>query len=76
VYVADAGNNRIQVFTGAGGYLMQWGIQGGDDGEIETPSGIAVDAAGNVYVSDTGNDRVQKFGAAATTATTTDAYFK
>jgi len=30
---------------------------------FDTPSGIAIDAAGNVYVADTNNNRIQKFGA-------------
>lgn len=33
-----------------------------DDGrDLNTPSGVAVDIAGNLYVADTGNDMVRKF---------------
>ena len=38
-----------------------WGARGTGDGQFEYPSGVAVDAAGNVHVANTGNDRVQKF---------------
>jgi tripartite motif-containing protein 71 len=34
---------------------------GSDLGEVDGPSGLAVDAAGNLYVADTGNNRVQKY---------------
>jgi DNA-binding beta-propeller fold protein YncE len=33
------------------------------DGQLNQPSGIAVDASGNRYVADSGNRRVQKFNA-------------
>src|SRR5262245_28208047 len=62
VYVADTGNQRIQVFDGIdGSYQSQWGSLGGDDGQFRFPSGIAVDATDHLYVADTGNDRVQVF---------------
>lgn len=67
VYVADTGNNRVQVFDSAGNFLEAWGKNGGDgssgtqDGEFDGPSGIAVAAGGAVYVADTGNNRIQVF---------------
>ena len=69
VYVADAGNNRIQKFTGTGTYITQWGSGGSGDGQFDYPKGVATDAAGNIYVSDTGNNRIQKFGPEAPTPT-------
>jgi DNA-binding beta-propeller fold protein YncE len=62
VYVADNGNNRIQVFTNAGAYITQWGGQGSGNGQFIAPKSVAVDAGGNVYVVDGGNNRIQKFG--------------
>lgn len=41
--------------------VTKWGSQGMGNGEFGNPSGVAVDAAGNVYVSDTSNSRMQKF---------------
>jgi uncharacterized protein (TIGR03663 family) len=71
IYVADSGNNRVQVFNPDGSFLRQFGstckldtkegCQGDGRGQFNEPWGIAVDQEGNVYVSDTWNHRVQKF---------------
>ncbi|HEX9440388.1 MAG TPA: NHL repeat-containing protein, partial [Roseiflexaceae bacterium] len=61
VYVADTGNNRIQVYGPDGAPLRTIGSPGGGDGQFNEPRGIAVDRQGNVYVTDTWNARVQKF---------------
>jgi hypothetical protein len=42
-------------------YLLQWGTQGGGNGEFFNPQSVAIDAAGNVYVVDSINNRIQKF---------------
>jgi DNA-binding beta-propeller fold protein YncE len=65
VYVADAGNNRIQKFNSNGAYLRQW-IRGDGDNDtthhdLKNPRGVAVDRLNNVYVVDTGNKQVQWF---------------
>jgi DNA-binding beta-propeller fold protein YncE len=39
----------------------QAGVSGTGDGQMDNPSGLEVDAAGNVYIADLENDRVQKF---------------
>ncbi len=64
VYVVDAGNHRIQKFTGTGTYLTQWGSLGSGDGQFIFPYGVATDTFGDVYVADTGNHRIQKFSPA------------
>lgn len=65
VYVADAGNNRIQKFSANGTFLKQWTRGDGDTfsthPDLKNPRGIAVDRLGYVYVGDTGNKLVQKF---------------
>ena len=61
VFVADAGNNRIQKFTNTGTFIGKWGCEGSGDGQFSQPTGVAVDASGNVFVIDFGNSRIQKF---------------
>lgn len=61
VFVSDAGNNRVQVFTKNGTFLWAWGSVGTGNGQFNYPTGIAVDRSGNVYVSDSGNNRIQVF---------------
>lgn len=42
-------------------FITQFGSEVTAPGELNNPSGIAIDGAGDVYVADTENDRVQKF---------------
>ena len=55
VYVADTGNNRIEMFSPAGRLL------GASSAKLSRPADVAVDASGNLYVADTGNSRIEKF---------------
>ncbi|OLB03108.1 MAG: hypothetical protein AUH21_04260 [Nitrospirae bacterium 13_2_20CM_62_7] len=41
--------------------VMQIGRLGVDDGEFNSPTGIALDKDGNIYVADTDNHAIQKF---------------
>lgn len=65
LYVADAHNNRVQVFDLDGTYLFQWGGTGAADGQFRRNRGLgATPFTGEgaaIYVSDAKNDRVQKF---------------
>jgi tripartite motif-containing protein 71 len=63
VYVADTGNNRIQVFSNDGTYVSKWGEyrEVSRNGTLKFPQRIALDEQGNVYVADTGNNRIQVF---------------
>jgi sugar lactone lactonase YvrE len=61
VYVADSGNHRVQKFGPSGTFMSSIGQAGSMPGQFNTPSGVALDATGNLYVADTGNNRIQKF---------------
>ena len=61
IFVADRGNNRVQVFDKNGAFVTGWGTFGGGDGQFKQPMGIDVDSQGNVYVTELANARVQKF---------------
>ena len=66
VWIADSGNDRIQKFDGNGKFISQFGSSGGtrppyNPGEFKAPSGVTVDAEGNIWVVDTGCHRIQKF---------------
>ena len=61
IYVADTGNNRVQVFDREGEYIHSFGKQGSKTGQFKSPEGIAVNSKGNVYVADSGNHRIQIF---------------
>jgi hypothetical protein len=70
IYVADTGNDRIQVFDAKGNLLQLFGRSGIDPGELRGPRGIAFaadiemgvrGARDVIVVSDTGNDRIQVF---------------
>lgn len=69
VYVADANNNLIRKITATGVVttLAGTGSAGNASGAGNTasfsyPSGVAVDAAGNVYVTDANNNLIRKIG--------------
>ncbi|MEO8084183.1 MAG: NHL repeat-containing protein, partial [Ardenticatenales bacterium] len=66
LFVADSGNDRVQVFDKAGGYLTTiGGASGGGNGAFRTPLGLAIDAGGALLVADRDNHRIQRFTAAA-----------
>jgi sugar lactone lactonase YvrE len=69
IYIADTLNQRIRRVS-PGGIITTFAGTGtsgyaGDGGpatsaQVSYPTGVAVDAAGNVYVADSGNERIRK----------------
>ena len=74
LYIADTGNHRVRriaATTGAIATAAGNGIEAfaGDNGpataaSIDSPSGLMLDAAGNLYIADTHNGRVREVSAA------------
>ena len=60
IYVADTNNSRIQKFTSDGEFLSSWGTYGVNDGEFQSPVGIAI-YENNIYVVDDKLNIIQKF---------------
>ena len=67
LYIADTFNNRVRkvtkgvITTVAGNGTAGLGGDGGPaiNAQLNLPSSVAVDSAGNIYVADTGNSRVR-----------------
>ena len=61
IWIADAGNQRVQGLTPAGEPVVAFGEAGDAPGQMALPKGIATDSDGNVYVVDARFENVQIF---------------
>ena len=57
----EGGGHRVQKFSANGKFLLTWGSEGTAPGQLNLPTGIALDGKDNIYVADSYNCRVQKF---------------
>lgn len=53
--MVDSGDNRVQRFTKMSMPTVEWGSEGGGNGEFRGPSGTAIGPDSWAYVIDTGN---------------------
>jgi len=66
IYVANTGNDRIDVFDRGGQLLRSFGRSGRSQGQFNGPTGVAADAAGLRAVADSVNGRIEWLDAAGT----------
>jgi trimeric autotransporter adhesin len=69
IYIADSSNNRIRMVTKSSGVILTVAGTGtagneGDGGlatkaQLSTPSGVVVDASGNIYIADSYDHRIR-----------------
>jgi sugar lactone lactonase YvrE len=78
LFIADTNNNAVRKLVLASGAVTtaagQTGIAGSADGpssqaQFHFPSGIGIDAAGNLYVADTDNDTLRKIALSGAVST-------
>jgi DNA-binding beta-propeller fold protein YncE len=61
LYVADLGQERIDVFGKAGGFIRSFGGTGTGQGELSGPVALVSDGLGGIYVADELAERVVHF---------------
>jgi uncharacterized protein (TIGR03437 family) len=79
LYIADTGNNRIRVIGADGNIQTIAGTGAADfDGDggpslaavLNGPTGLLVDASGNIWVADSGNSRIREVSPASASTST------
>jgi DNA-binding beta-propeller fold protein YncE len=63
LYMADAGNHRVDVFDLSGKFLFDFGAFGTAPGQLNNPEAAKVNSIGEVFVADLKNNRIQVFDA-------------
>jgi sugar lactone lactonase YvrE len=61
LYVVDVAAHNVKVYSLGGEFLFEFGKRGAGDGDLNYPTNIALDGAGNVLVVDSMNNRVMIF---------------
>jgi len=62
VYVTTyTGEYCLKKFTCSGSFLSEWGEEGADDGDLDSPEDVAIGPGGGIYVADRLNHRIQKY---------------
>src|SRR5262249_511451 len=59
-YIADTGNNLIRRVT-KDGIISNWVGSGSTSGRLRNPTGLWIDASGDLYIADSGNRRIAKY---------------
>lgn len=70
IYVADAGNNRVDRFTPVGAVVSPSWAGASRAAQLIRPVGVRVDSSGNVYVADGLNNQIAEFSTAGTVTKT------
>lgn len=69
LYIADSANHRVRMITPAGDIVTVagTGTAGGEgdlgparEAQLDTPAGLALDAAGNLYIAERGGHRIRR----------------
>jgi len=61
IWVVDQGNDRVQVFDGAGAFLFKFGTSGSGPGQFSGPMAISIDPSNHAWITDQANNRVEEF---------------